>query len=62
MTDSPSFVVACYGALCAGAAVAPINPAQPEAALRQQLADGTAKAVVTSPVGVATAVAAAPRP
>ncbi|MFH8621934.1 AMP-binding protein [Streptomyces vietnamensis] len=59
MTNSPSFVAAYYGALCAGAVVASINPDQPEAALRQQPADVTAKAVVTSPVGAATAVAAA---
>ncbi|MEV0093817.1 class I adenylate-forming enzyme family protein [Streptomyces sp. NPDC050738] len=58
MSNSLWYIVAYYGALCAGAAVAPINPAQPAPALRRQLDDVGAKAVVTSGAG-AGAVAAA---
>ena len=53
MPNSIWFVVAYYGALLAGAAVAPMNPAQPPAALRAQLDDV---------VGTALLVAALPRP
>ncbi|WP_370617708.1 class I adenylate-forming enzyme family protein [Mumia sp. Pv 4-285] len=58
MPNTWSFIVAYYGALCAGAAVAPVNPAQPIDALRQQLEDVAAKAVVTSPLCLDAAVAA----
>jgi long-chain acyl-CoA synthetase len=54
------FVVAYYGALCAGAAVAPINPAQPVSALRDQIDDVSASAVFTSGTGVDAVRAAAP--
>ncbi|MFJ3698055.1 class I adenylate-forming enzyme family protein [Streptomyces sp. NPDC090052] len=58
MPNSMWFTVAYYGALCAGAAVAPINPAQPALVLGEQLAEVTAKAVITSPAGAGTAVEA----
>ncbi len=50
MPNSVWFAVAYYGALLAGATVAPINPAQPASALRQQLTDVRAVAVITSPL------------
>ncbi|MGV9315405.1 class I adenylate-forming enzyme family protein [Streptomyces sp. NPDC003691] len=49
------YVVAYYGALCAGLTVAPVNPAQPAEALRAQLADCGAKAVFTHPSSAASA-------
>lgn len=58
MPNSLSFIVAYYGAMLSGAAVAPINPAQPAPALRQQLDDVAAKAVITSPTSAATALEA----
>ncbi|MFJ7420970.1 class I adenylate-forming enzyme family protein [Streptomyces uncialis] len=61
MPNSIWFVVAYYGALCAGAAVAPLNPAQPPLALRRQLADCDAKAVVAHPA-TASAIAEAAAP
>ncbi|RPA59937.1 long-chain fatty acid--CoA ligase [Gordonia oryzae] len=47
LTNSADFVLAYYGALRAGATVALINPAQPVAGLRSQLAEIGAVAVVT---------------
>ncbi|WP_370181450.1 class I adenylate-forming enzyme family protein [Rhodococcus wratislaviensis] len=58
MPNSLWYVVAYYGALCSGAAVAPINPAQPAAELRRQLDDCAAKVVFTHPSCAATALAA----
>ncbi|MFC9386960.1 class I adenylate-forming enzyme family protein [Streptomyces venezuelae] len=49
MPNSLWYVVTYYGALCAGAAVAAVNPAQPARALRKQLLDCAAKAVITHP-------------
>ena len=56
MPNSIWFLVAYYGALCAGAAVAPINPAQPVAELKRQLDDVDAKVVFTHPSCAATAI------
>ncbi|MFI1018646.1 class I adenylate-forming enzyme family protein [Streptomyces sp. NPDC020965] len=53
MPNTYWYVVAYYGALCAGLAVAPLNPAQPAGALRTQLADCGAKAVFTHPANAA---------
>ncbi|MFF8955396.1 class I adenylate-forming enzyme family protein [Streptomyces sp. NPDC014894] len=60
MPNTYWYVVAYYGALCAGLAVAPINPAQPAGALRAQLADCGAKAVFTHPANAAVLSEAAP--
>ncbi|MGW1979530.1 class I adenylate-forming enzyme family protein [Streptomyces sp. NPDC001889] len=60
MPNTYWYVVAYYGALCAGLAVAPLNPAQPAAALRAQLADCGAKAVFTHPANAAALREAAP--
>ncbi|WP_329204696.1 acyl--CoA ligase [Streptomyces sp. NBC_00683] len=49
MPNSLWYVVAYYGAICAGATVAPVNPAQPAGILAEQLADVGATAVVTHP-------------
>ena len=49
MPNSIWYVVAYYGALCAGATVAPVNPAQPVLALTEQLRDVEAAAIVTHP-------------
>ncbi|MFE0423895.1 class I adenylate-forming enzyme family protein, partial [Streptomyces sp. NPDC058953] len=49
MPNTYWYVVVYYGALCAGLAVAPLNPAQPAGALRAQLADCGADAVFTHP-------------
>ncbi|MFE1906132.1 class I adenylate-forming enzyme family protein [Streptomyces gardneri] len=49
LPNSMWYVVVYYGALCAGLAVAPVNPAQPADALRAQLAVLEADAVVTHP-------------
>ncbi|MEU2506577.1 class I adenylate-forming enzyme family protein [Streptomyces sp. NPDC007863] len=49
MPNSLWYVVAYYGAICAGATVAPVNPAQPVRALTEQLQDVDARAVVTHP-------------
>lgn len=46
------YVVAYYGALCAGLTVAPLNPAQPPEALRDQLAECRARLVFTHPAAV----------
>ncbi|MEU0690702.1 AMP-binding protein [Streptomyces uncialis] len=54
------YVVAYYGALCAGLAVAPVNPAQPAAPLRTQLTDCGAKAVFTHPANAVVLAEAAP--
>ena len=59
MPNSLWFMVAYYGAVLSGAAVAPINPAQPVAALRNQLDDVAAKAVFTSPTSARQALDAA---
>ncbi|GAA2120817.1 AMP-binding protein [Kitasatospora saccharophila] len=61
MPNSLWYIVAYYGALCAGLAVAPINPAQPPTALRAQLADAGAKAVFTHPANAAVLRDAAPQ-
>lgn len=49
MPNSLWYVVAYYGAICAGAVVAPVNPAQPPRALAEQLEDVAARAVITHP-------------
>ncbi|GAA5020121.1 class I adenylate-forming enzyme family protein [Kitasatospora paranensis] len=49
LPNSAWFLVAYYGILCSGATAAALNPAQPPAALRQQLADCDVKAVFTHP-------------
>ncbi|WP_086823080.1 class I adenylate-forming enzyme family protein [Streptomyces sp. NRRL B-24572] len=49
MPNSLWYVVAYYGAICAGATVAPVNPAQPTRALTEQLQDVGARVVVTHP-------------
>jgi len=56
MPNSIWFIVAYYGTLCAGAAVAPMNPAQPVAELKRQLDDVDAKVVFTHPSCAATAI------
>ncbi|MET7988456.1 MULTISPECIES: class I adenylate-forming enzyme family protein [unclassified Streptomyces] len=53
MPNSHWYLAVYYGALCAGIAVAPINPGQPVGALRDQLRDCGAKAVVTHPANAA---------
>ncbi|MFD4829357.1 class I adenylate-forming enzyme family protein [Streptomyces uncialis] len=60
MPNTYWYVVAYYGALCAGLAVAPVNPAQPAAPLRTQLTDCGAKAVFTHPANAVVLSAAAP--
>ncbi|HEY5857411.1 MAG TPA: class I adenylate-forming enzyme family protein [Aldersonia sp.] len=60
MPNSLSFMVAYYGTMLAGAAVAALNPAQPTAALRQQLESVAPKAIVTSASCASIAVEAAP--
>lgn len=60
MPNTYWYVVAYYGALCAGIAVAPINPTQPPAALRAQLTDCGAKAVFTHPASAAALAGATP--
>ncbi|MFH8619275.1 class I adenylate-forming enzyme family protein [Streptomyces sp. NPDC017979] len=59
MPNTLWYVVAYYGALCAGLTVAPINPAQPSEALRGQLDDCGAAAVFTHPAAVRTPEAVA---
>lgn len=59
MPNSLWFIVAYYGALCAGAAVAPVNTAQPPHALREQFTDVRAKAVISHPATVSAVVEAA---
>ncbi|MGW8762914.1 class I adenylate-forming enzyme family protein [Streptomyces sp. NPDC055815] len=59
MPNTYWYIVAYYGALCAGVAVAPINPAQPAGALRSQLADCGAQAVFTHPANAAALTEAA---
>ncbi|MGW6754102.1 class I adenylate-forming enzyme family protein [Streptomyces sp. NPDC055006] len=49
LPNSLWFLVAYYGALCSGASVAALNPAQPAAALRRQLAECDARVVFTHP-------------
>ncbi|MFG2613950.1 class I adenylate-forming enzyme family protein [Streptomyces anulatus] len=49
MPNSLWYVAAYYGAICAGATVAPVNPAQPLRALVEQLQDVDARAIVTHP-------------
>lgn len=49
LPNSAWYIVAYYGILCSGAAVAPLNPAQPAAVLRHQLTDSNVKAVFTHP-------------
>ena len=58
MPNSVWFLVAYYGALCAGAAVAPVNPSQPLMALRRQLDDVRAVAVFSTRSGAAAVVEA----
>lgn len=58
MPNSLWLIVAYYGALCAGAAVAPLNPAQPPLALGQQLTDCNASIVITHPSCAARLLAA----
>ncbi|WP_410874589.1 class I adenylate-forming enzyme family protein [Nocardia sp. A7] len=58
MPNSVWFMVAYYGALCAGAAVAPINPAQPVGELRRQLKDCAVRAVFTDPTCAANILTA----
>ncbi|MEU5397864.1 class I adenylate-forming enzyme family protein [Streptomyces sp. NPDC005963] len=60
MPNTYWYVVAYYGALCAGLAVAPLNPAQPAGALRTQLADCGAQAVFTHPANAAVLSEALP--
>jgi long-chain acyl-CoA synthetase len=48
LANSLWFIVAYYGALFAGAVAVPVNPAQPEAALRRQLEEVGAKTVITA--------------
>ena len=59
MPNTYWYLVAYYGALCAGLAVAPLNPAQPAGALRAQLADCGARAVFTHPANAAALTEAA---
>lgn len=59
MPNSAGFLVAYYGALLAAAAVAPINPAQPSAALREQLDTVRARAIITAPSCAPAALTAA---
>ncbi|SEL79806.1 AMP-binding protein [Streptacidiphilus jiangxiensis] len=59
MPNTYWYLVAYYGALCAGLPVAPLNPAQPVGALRAQLRDCGAKAVFTHPANWAGLVEAA---
>ncbi|GAA3201478.1 hypothetical protein GCM10020255_106310 [Rhodococcus baikonurensis] len=49
MANNLWYVVAYYGALCAGAAVAPVNPTLPPAGLRDQLDDVKARVVISTP-------------
>lgn len=49
MPNTLWYVVAYYGAICAGAAIASTNPAQPPRSLASQLADCRASVVVTHP-------------
>ncbi|MGW8887462.1 class I adenylate-forming enzyme family protein [Streptomyces sp. NPDC055749] len=58
MPNSLWYVVAYYGAICAGATVAPVNPAQPVRALVDQLQDVDARAIVTHPACAAALVGA----
>ncbi|MFJ4774196.1 class I adenylate-forming enzyme family protein [Streptomyces uncialis] len=50
MPNSVWFTVAYYGILLAGAAVVPVNPTQPPIALRRQLDDSGAVAVLSHPM------------
>ena len=59
MPNNLWFVVAYYGTLCAGAAVAPVNPTLPPAALHDQLSDVQARVVISHPDFVETVHAAA---
>lgn len=59
MPNSPHFLAAYYGALFAGAAVAPVNPAQPVEALRGQLGFLRTRAIVTAVSCAHSALAAA---
>ncbi|MFJ6805801.1 class I adenylate-forming enzyme family protein [Streptomyces anulatus] len=58
MPNSIWYVVAYYGAICSGATVAPVNPAQPVRALVDQLQDVDARAIVTHPACAGTLVGA----
>jgi len=49
LPNSIWFIVAYYGVLCSGAAVAPLNTAQPATILKQQLTDSDVKAVFIHP-------------
>ncbi|MFE7134764.1 class I adenylate-forming enzyme family protein [Streptomyces sp. NPDC057638] len=60
MPNTYWYIVAYYGALCAGLAVAPINPAQPAPALRRQLVECGARAVITHPANAAVLAGAVP--
>lgn len=60
MPNTYWYIVAYYGALCAGVAVAPLNPAQPATVLRTQLTDCGARAVFTHPANAAVLTGAAP--
>jgi len=59
MANNLWYVVAYYGALCAGAAVAPVNPTLPPAGLRDQLDDVKARVVISHPESVGIVLAAA---
>ncbi|AGT94475.1 fatty-acid--CoA ligase [Rhodococcus erythropolis CCM2595] len=58
MVNNLWYVVAYYGALCAGAAVAPVNPTLPPAGLRDQLDDVKARVVISHPETVGIVLAA----
>lgn len=60
MPNTYWYIVAYYGALLAGLAVAPINSAQPRDPLRSQLAECGAKAVFTHPANAVALIDAAP--
>lgn len=58
MPNNLWYVVAYYGALCAGAAVAPVNPTLPPAGLHDQLDDVKARVVISHPESVGIVLAA----
>ena len=58
MQNNLWYVVAYYGALCTGAAVAPVNPTLPPAGLHDQLDDVKARVVISHPESVGIVLAA----
>src|SRR3546814_142917 len=58
MQNNLWYVVAYYGVLCAGAAVAPVNPTLPPAGLHDQLDDVKARVVISHPESVGIVLAA----